>query len=401
MTRTTSRSVRRQGSIIEVRGARGTSYKLKFELPADARGERRTGYKTLKAVSRAEAEAELAKILEKVGKGVDLDAGKQSLAQWIETWLEDYGPDVSQRTIERYAQLLRGHVTPVIGHHPLAVLSPLHIERLYKQLAKRLAPRTVNHCHRVLFQCLKDAKRLRVIPDNPAADVKRRRIKQPAKGTAAQMHVLPLDQFFILLDHVKRAEFKSAPHELVLLAFDSGARRGELLALRWSDLDMEKRTIRIDRAVDETEAYGVRIKDELKNESSRRTLALSSQTIAALRDLWKRQAENHLKCGARLPDDALIFPGSIDKPREPLRPRAVTKSFGLLVKRAGFQGFRFHDLRHSCASHMLKVGRTVPEVSRHLGHANSAITLSVYSHAIPKADGDVGLLDELMPTAAE
>lgn len=393
-----SRSVRRKGSIIEIRGARGVSYKLKFELPTDALGVRRTGYKTIKDVSRAEAEAELAKILEKVGKGIDLDAGKQTLAVWIETWLETL--DVSTRTAERYAQLLRLNVVPAIGDQPLAVLSPLHIERLYRQLAKRLAPRTVNHCHRVLFQCLKDAKRLRVISDNPAADVKRRRIKQAAKDSTT-MHVLPLDDFFVLLDLVKRTQSKNAPYELILLAFDSGARRGELLACRWSDLDMDKRSLKIARAVDDTETYGVRIKEELKNEASRRTVTLSSHTIAALRDLWRRQAENHLKCGARLGDDALIFPDTINTPSEPLRPRAVTKSFGLIVKQAGFQGFRFHDLRHSCASHMLKAGRTVPEVSRHLGHANSAITLSVYSHYIPKPEGDIGLLDELMPAAAE
>ena len=94
MTRTTSRSVRRRGSIIEIQGARGVSYKLKFELPADANAERRTRYKTLRGVSRAEAEAELAKLLEQVGKGVDLNAGKQTLARWVGTWLEEYPPDL-------------------------------------------------------------------------------------------------------------------------------------------------------------------------------------------------------------------------------------------------------------------------------------------------------------------
>ena len=396
MTRTISRSVRRRGSIIEIQGARGVSYKLKFELPADANGERKTAYKTLKGVSRAEAAAELAKLLEQVGKGVDINAGKQTLAQWIEIWLEEYLSDVSQKTFEGYAEILRTYIKPEIGHWPLAILSPLHIERLYKQLGKRLAPATVGQVHRTLSQCLKDAKRLRVIADNPAVDVKRPRAKKSAK-----MHVLKLDQLFDLFDHVKTVQRKNMPFELVLLAFDSGCRRGELLGLRWSDLDTEQHTIKIDRAVDETQKYGVRIKAELKNESSHRTVTLSAQTVAALHSLRLRQAENHLMCGAHLPDDALIFPLSIDEPCEPLRPSAVTKSFARVAKTAGFEGFRFHDLRHSCASHMLGVGRPLPDVSQHLGHANSAITLSVYSHVIPKDEGGKGLLDELMPAAAE
>ncbi len=401
MTRTTSRSVRRRGSIIEIQGARGVSYKLKFELPADANGERKTAYKTLKGVSRAEAAAELAKILEQVGKGVDINAGKQTVGEWCELWLKEYIPPVSQRSFEGYAEHLRVYVIPEIGKQPLAILEPLHIERLYNQLGKRLAPSTIGGIHRTLFQCLKDAKRLRVIGDNPAADVRRRRAKKSAKGTTTKMHVLSLDQLFDLFDHVKTAQRENVPYELVLLAFDSGCRRSELLAIRWSDLDTEQRTIKIDRSVDETKKYGVRIKDELKNESSRRTVTLSAQTVAALGSLWVRQAENHLMCGKRLPDDALIFPRSINEPCEPLYPGAVTKSFRRIAKKADFESFRFHDLRHSCASYLLGAGRPLPDVSQHLGHANSAITLSVYSHAIPRDESGKGLLDELMPAAAE
>ena len=401
MTRKTTKAhaVRRRGSIIEVQGARGVSYKLKFDVPSDARGERRTHYKTIQG-TREEAEAALARLTGQAGRGVDLEAGRQTLSGWIDSWLEDHIRHVSQRTLERYRQLLRRHVKLEIGDQPLATLGPLHIERLYNHLAERLAPRTVNHVHQVLSQCLKDAKRLRIIPDNPAEDVRRRRTKAP-RGADAGMRVLPIDGLFKLFDHAKAAQSKNAPYELVLLAFDSGARRGELMALRWSDFDADKRTIRISRAVDETQAYGVTIKDSPKNESSRRTITLSVQTVAALRDLWKQQAETRLRLGARLPQDALVFPLDIDAPSEPLRPRQVSKSFRRIARRAGFEGFRFHDLRHCCASHMLAAGRSVPEVSRHLGHSTPAVTMSIYAHAIPRADGGAGLLDELMPAAAE
>ncbi len=211
MTRTISRSVRRRGSIIEIRGVRGVSFKLKFELPADANGERRTAYKTLRGVSRADAENKLAELLGQVGKGVDINAGKQTVGEWCELWLKEYVPPVSQRTFESYAENLRVYVIPEIGNQPLAILSPLHIERLYNQLGRRLAPSTIGGIHRTLFQCLKDAKRLRVVADNPAADVRRRRANKSAKGSTTKMHVLSLDQLFDLFDHVKTARRENVP----------------------------------------------------------------------------------------------------------------------------------------------------------------------------------------------
>ena len=244
---------------------------------------------------------------------------------------------------------------------------------------------------------LRHLQRLRLIPDNPAADVKLRRIESTTN--VEEMHVLELDQLLTLFERAKAGNYKRAPYELCLLAFDSGARRGEYLASRWIDLDMERRTLRIERAVDETKAYGVRIKNELKNKHSKRIVTLSVQTVTALRSLWKRQAETYLRLGTRMPDDALIFPQDINTPTEPMRPREVSNAFKRLVERAGFDGFRLHDMRHSCASHMLGIGRPVPDVAKHLGHASPQVTMSVYAHAIPKAEGGLGLLDEIAPIA--
>ena len=398
MTITKARAVRRRrGSIIEIPGARGVSYKLKFDLPTDVKGERKTHYKTIRG-TRDDAETELARLTGQAGKGTDLDAGKQTLETWIETWLE-LDHDISTRTLERYAELLRGHVVPRLGRYPLATLGPLQIERCYAALAKSgLAPRSIVHVHRVLFQCLRDAKRYHGI-DNPAENVKRRRIKQ---GQEAKMHVLPLETLLSLFETIRETNFKSLPYPLAILAFDSGARRGELLAIRWSDVDFDKRTLRIERAVDDTKAHGVVIKNEPKNESSRRTITLSLQTIETLKAWRARQGEDRLMLGKPLPDDALVFPLSIETPTVPLRPREVTKSFSrIIAKRPDCAGFRLHDLRHSCASHLLERGVSIPEVSRHLGHSSPQITMTVYAHAIPDTGTGIGLLDRLTAAAAE
>lgn len=406
---------RRRGSIIEVQGAHGVAYKLKFDLPTGEKGERRTHYKTIKG-TREDAEAELARLTGQAGRGVDLKAGQQTLASWIKEWLEHHvGDDVSTRTFERYAELLHHYVVPEIGDYPLAVLGALHVERLYKKLAKSgrrrttknaksgLSPQTILHVHRVLSTCLADAKRFRLIPENPMADVKRRKVKKGQAADAAQIidHVLSIDRVLELFEIIRSTNYRSLPHALAVLAFDSGARRGELLALRWADVDFDLRTVRIERAVDETKTHGVRIKEEPKNEASRRTITLSVQTVETLRAWRTQQLEDRLKLGAHLPADALIFPVSIETPTVPIRPGKVTKAFSRLVARNGFDGFRFHDFRHSCASHLLKCGVPVTEVSRHLGHSNPQVTMTIYAHAIPDVDGGMGLFDRLREAAAE
>ncbi len=118
---------------------------------------------------------------------------------------------------------------------------------------------------------------------------------------------------------------------------------------------------------------------------------------------WRaRQIEDRLKLGKPLPPDALIFPLSIETPTAPLRPREVTKCFSrIIARRPDCAGFRLHDLRHCCASYMLERGAPIPEVSQHLGHSSPQVTMTVYAHAVPKATRGLGLLDQLMPAAAE
>jgi len=405
-----SRAVRRRrGSIIEIRGARGVSYKIKFDLPNPA-GERRTHYKTIKG-TREEAEAELARLTGQASSGVDLASGKQTLAGWIAEWLRDHaGRNVTTRTAERYGELLNLYVVPRIGKHPLAVLSPRHIDGLYSHLetagriqvrkdgAMGLHPRTVRHVHRVLFQCLGDARRFKMIADNPVADARPPRLRShTGNDEAVEMHPLNLERMMELLAAVKAAGSKSVPYPLAMLAFDSGARRGELLALRRSDFDFDECTMRIDRAVGETKADGVTVNAQPKNDYSRRTVTLSKSTVETLREWILEQAELRLKIGMRATNDALLFPLDIEKPDEPLRPREVTKAFGRIVSRDGFAPFRFHDFRHSCASFLLNSGMPITDVSRQLGHADPSITLRVYSHCIQKNEAGIGLLDRLAP----
>jgi integrase len=413
------RNRRQQGSIIKIKDARVETYKLKFELPGALPGKRRTAYKTIKG-TRKDAQRELRNLLGAAERGVYINDAKQPFSAWARTWLNDHiRGEVSVRTYERYSELLDKHAVPYLGSLAVGQVSPLQVQTLYRTLstsgwqpparkaggplppAKGLSARTINHVHRVLFACFKDAVRLRILERNPLADVKKRKLKA-ASATAeklphTKMNILTPGQLRELLAGFEAEAPKNAPFPFVLLAIDTGGRRGELLALRWCDIDTDSRRVTFAQAVDETKTNGVTIKPDLKNESSRRTVTVSTRTAAVLSTERKRQAAVQKALGRELAPTALAFPTSPEHPDKPIRPREATKAFVRRARALGFAGLRLHDLRHNCASHMLAAGRPVTAVAAHLGHATPAITMAVYAHHIPANDAGAGLLDGLFP----
>lgn len=410
-----ARYSRPEGSIIPIKSAKVETYKLKFELPGALPGQRRTAYKTVKG-SKEEAKAALRKELERVRIGLQVDAAKQPFAAWVKSWLDGMKAQVSQRTLERYGELLEKHALPYFDKLALGQVSPLHISNLYATLresgwrgprpkkakgAKGLSPRTINHVHRVLSQCFGAAVGLRIIDFNPTFGVKRPKLKKTAgnKTVIPKMKILTRPQLGELLTRAKAlpADDPNLPAIMVPLALDSGARPGEYLALRWNDVDYKRRGIEINEAVDNTKADGLQIKDELKTEQSRRFVTLSAATITALKEEQKRQAEVRKEIGRNdSGEEDLIFAHS---PAEPYRlrdPDYVSKAFKQFAKGLGFDGLRLYDMRHNCASHMLANGRPVTEVSAHLGHADPSTTLRFYGFAIPRTEPGAGLLDDIL-----
>jgi integrase len=424
-TPTKPKSVRRRiGSITERRGKRGVTCRIKFDLEPNASGERRTVYKTIKSDRKA-AEKELRKLIAQAERGVTFDAPKASLSDWIKAWLDEHiVGDVSARTHERYAELLNLHVTPRIGKLPLRQVGPSDIQSLYHELLKsgrRLKPRkrerkdrpaaptvspglskrTVVHCHRVLNRCLADAARLRHIDENPCRHVKPPRIKRQDQKNDGKTKMLilsrpDLGKLLAGVEDGTAPKSKNLPSLLPLLALDSGARRGEILAWSWAHFSHNSRSLRVDRSVEDTKAGGIVIKPVPKTEASRRTIFISARTADALAAEQRRQEAEQVLLGKTLPPDALIFSLSPMEPMEPLKPREVSKAFQRAAKAIGFPGLRLHDMRHNNASHLLAAGRPVPEVSKHLGHSSPEVTMRIYAHAIPKEEIGTGLLDEIV-----
>jgi integrase len=221
-----------------------------------------------------EARKELRRLIRTGDTGEHIAPNKITLVAWIDRWIallerqQDDGSRrrglVNRRTLERYAELLRGHVAPTLGERPMQQIQPSEIDDLYVKLEQKLSSRTVHHVHTVLGACLKSAVRKGLIPNSPVA-----RAEVPSPGESDHGMVLDGHQLAGLVQGFKG----TALYPIVAVAAFTGARRNEILALRWSDLSIEEKTLTIARAVEGTKRHGRNTK-EPKTARGRRTIAI-------------------------------------------------------------------------------------------------------------------------------
>jgi integrase len=347
----------------------------------------------------SDARKELRRLIRSGDIGEHIAPDRTTLGEWIDRWVallerqQDEGEQrrrglVSARTIERYAELLRCHVKPALGGRFLQQIQPSDIDDLYMRLEKKRAPRTVHHVHTVLGACFKSAMRKGLVATSPVA-----RAEAPSPGEADHGMVLDEDQLRTLF-----AGFKgSALFPIVAVAAFTGARRNEILALRWSDLDAANKTLRIARALEKTDKHGLALK-EPKTARGKRTIAIDDNLFAIL--CGEREQLLRLKAGVpdgmlvdlslvKLPDDALMFPNppgpgesfSLTKLRVPAN---VTKEFGRRASKLGFPDLRFHDLRGTHETLLLDAGVPVHVVAARCGH-DPAVLLRSYAKRTRKA----------------
>lgn len=340
----------------------------------------------------SEARKELRALIRAGDTGEHVDPNKLTVGQWIEQWIAAGAPGrkkkkVSQRTLERYEQLLLTHVKPTLGARPLQKLKAAEIDKLYTAIAAagEIAPRTQHHVHVVFGALLSTATRKGLIAVNPMVRVEQvpnpeERIFDDDLANEADDEIgegLTEAQLAALIAGFKR----SSLFPIVALATASGARRNELLALRWTDLDSDKKMLRIERAWEQTKKFGLRLKPP-KTKRGLRTIELDDGSIKIL--LAERERHQRIQAGipdgvdsidlslVRLPARALMFPavagasGDVDL-AAPRNPRNFSKEF---ARRAGLLGFgatRFHDLRGIHSTALLDSGIPVHIVAQRIG----------------------------------
>ena len=343
--------------------------------------------KYLYGKTRKEAADKLKSAQRAVDDGADLAAECLTIAQFLSKWLTaSVKPSTRHKTFTTYESLCRTAIVPRIGKRQLAKLTALDLQSLYTDLAEsRLSPRSVHHVHRVLHRAFSQAVRWKLILRNPCDGAQAPRVARAEMRawTPEQAHAFLL----VVRDH--------RMHALYVLALTTGMRQGELLGLRWSDIDWNAGTLAVRRALQWQRGNGL-VFTEPKTARPRRRTHLSQTALAALRVHKDRQTFDRHAAGSAWTDHDLVF---CDAVGEPLSPTNETKRFQRAVAVAGLPAIRFHDMRHTAATILLAKGVHVKLVSEMLGHSTITLTLDTYSHVIPAMHGDAAAAMDAVFTA--
>jgi integrase len=331
-----------------------------------ANGDRKTFY----AKTRQEALQLLKAAIRDLDKGLPLLSDAQMLGQYLETWLAAVQHTIKPGTWKRHAEYVRLHIIPDLGKVPLTKLTAQQVQALYaKKLDEGLSPTTVHHLHAVLHRALKVALRLELLQRNVTEMVDPPRMAHP------EMATLSAEQARHFLATAAGDRFEA----LYVLALCTGMRQGELLALRWRDIDLPAGTVSV-RATLRYSPQGY-VFAEPKTHHSRRLIALPQLAQEALKRHKQMQAEEKAKLGDGWRDVDLVFPNTIGGPM--VNMHLLRREFLPMLEKAGLRRIRFHDLRHTAATLLLGQGVNPKIVSEMLGHSDVSITLNLYSHVTP------------------
>jgi integrase len=320
------------------------------------------------AKRKGDAEKALRQAMTDADRGFVFDGGTLTLENYLTRWLTDSVKDTVRRsTFVQYKSVVNRHLIPALGRLKLKALTPAHARSLYREkLDSGLSPRTVQYIHVTLHKALKQAVMDGLIPRNIADAVK--------APQAHKKEVTPLTpaEVKVLLSAASGDRLET----LYITAIHTGLRRSELLGLKWTDIDLDARTLSVQRSLDKDGTF-----NPPKRNKSRRTVKLTAQAAEALKGHRARQNEERLQLGSLWEDQGLVFPNRSGKPMN--ADNLYHRGFKPLLEKAGLSGFTFHSLRHTCATLLLTKNINPKIVCEMLGHATISQTMDTYSHVMP------------------
>lgn len=348
---------------------RGDSWSVIVDLPRDpATGERRR--KRITAATKQEAERQAIQVLAEIASGgfAEADANKITVEQYLTRWLESVNQTMRPASARRYSDLMRLHVMPYIGRVRLGKLTALDVQTLYarRKAEAGLSSTTLSNIHVVLHRALKQAVRWKLLTYNVTEQVDPPRKLIPACKTWTQ------EQAAAFLGVADQDEWAA----LWRLALFTGMRRGELLALRWEEVDLTRKVLSVTSTLSRGRG-GVYEFGQPKSAAGRRSIAISDSVVKSLQKHKARQAETRLRVGALYTDMGMVFATQEGKP---VHPNSLALRFNRLIAQAKVPKIRFHDLRHTAATLMLANNVHPKIVQERLGHSDISMTLNRYSH---------------------
>jgi integrase len=342
------------------------SYSIVIDIGTNpATGKRQQQRVTIHGTKR-DAEKHLGELLHQLDNGMFIRPGKTNLAEFL-----------SPRTAEGYEYIVRRHLIPALGNIPLTQIKPEHLQKYYSEKLSAgrcdgnggLSAHSVRHHHITLHTALESAVKWGLLARNPADAVTPPHFQRP------DMHILDEAGMGLLLEAAKITPY----YAVFYLALFTGMRRSELLALRWSDVDLILCELSVSRSLHHLRD-GSTIFRQPKTARSRRLIALTPSTVLVLKEHKEKQTANNIFIGKVPNDSDLVFSHADGTP---LLPDTITREWARLTRRLGLTGIRLHDARHTHASLMLKQGVHPKVVQERLGHASITTTLDTYSHVTP------------------
>ncbi|TCS80341.1 site-specific integrase [Tepidibacillus fermentans] len=353
----------------------------KWVFVIDVGRDEKTGKRIRKWFSgfntKKEAEKAMAQKIHELNMGTYVEPSKLTLGDYLYQWLENYAKvNTAPRTYEGYEMIIKKHIIPSLGHITLDNLKPLHIQRYYSDKLSHgrtdgtggLSAQTVLHHHRVLKEALEQAVKWQLIVRNVADAV------EPPRPKKVQMVTLNKQEISKLLETAKDSPF----FPIIFTAIYTGMRRGEILGLRWRDINFHNRVISVRQTLQAVKGKGLIFK-EPKN-GKERTVSIPDSLIDLLKKQKIKQNENKLRFGPAYNDFDLVF---AQPNGNPFQPSELSRGFNKIIKKAEITPIRFHDLRHTHATLLLEQGVHPKIVSERLGHSSINITLDTYSHVLP------------------
>lgn len=318
--------------------------------------------------TQQEALAKLRKAQREDEQGTLATGPNLKVDAYLQQWLEEVQkPTVRISTYVKYKKLINTYIVPALGGYQLQKLMPQHIQALYTNMGKKgLSAKTIQNVHGLLHNALDNALRWNMVSRNVTSVVKPPRVRKKEK----QAVNLEQARALMLAARGERLEM------FIALALTTGMRRGELLALRWSDVDLDSRVLHVRRTVDFIARYGY-VENEPKTERSRRDILLPLFVINMLKAHRVSQLEQRLKVGKKWVDLDLVICGLEGNY---LNPRYILKMFSKLLQSAGLPHMRIHDLRHSVLSLLVGMQIDPLSVQELAGHEDITTTLGIYGH---------------------
>ena len=342
-----------------------------------ATGKRMRHFESVKGTKKA-VQQRMHELLHALEQGAYVRPSRLTVAQFLGEWLRDYArPNTASRTCERYEEIVRVHLIPALGSFPLLALQPHHIQKYYARALETgrrdgkggLSTLTVHKHHRILYESLRYGVRQGILIRNPAEAV------TPPHGQSKKPAMVGANRVQLILEAAKETPY----YALFFTDAYTGLRRGELLGLRWGDVDLEKSTLSVVQTLQQLR-NGEYIFREPKSKRGRRQIALSPSLAIVLWEHRLKQEHARKLLGKPLESTDLVFSHPDGRP---IRPDSVTRAFPEIAESVGLRGVRLHDLRHAHATILLQQGVNPKIVQERLGHSSVSTTLDIYSHVLP------------------